>query len=396
MCEGELANAKFSDKLRWSLPWLARYPFWRLQRTLRSVTENESQITHVIFLVANHFEPGMGPQAVARMENWSRLARDTGDAIRDHDSTPFRHTNFYPAEQYDKAVLKMLAELQADGYGEVEIHFHHGVDAPDTADNTRRALIEFRDILAHEHKCLSREENDETPRYGFVHGNWALANSSGGRFCGVDSEMQILKDTGCYADFTLPSVPYQSQVPRMNAIYECGYPLNAAVPHRSGRSVSVGRSPQLPLIFTGPLVFNWKRRLHGLPVPRVDDGALQQNYPLDLDRFKRWRGAGISVHGRPEWVFVKLYSHGFFMWDQDIMIGEQLKRFMREVLELADRTGKFKIHFASAREAYNMVMAAVDGAKGDPHAYRDYRLTQIMKGKPNAITSKPDSELVIG
>jgi hypothetical protein len=43
-----------------------------------------------------------------------------------------------------------------------------------------------------------------------------------------------------------------------------------------------------------------------------------------------------------------------------------------------------------------MVMAAVDGAKGDPHAYRDYRLTQIMKGKPNAITSKPDSELVIG
>jgi hypothetical protein len=395
MCEGELANVNFTDKLRWSLPWLARYPFWRLQQTFRSV-QSEPKIKHVVLLVANHFEPGVGPDAIERMKHWNKLARDTGDSIRDHDSTPFRHTNFYPAEQYDKAVVDMMAELQADGYGEVEIHLHHGVDAPDTADNTRRALIEFRDILASEHKCLSREKGDQTPRYGFVHGNWALANSSGGRFCGVDSEMQILQDTGCYGDFTLPSVPYQSQVPRINAIYECGRPLNTRAPHRSGKNVSVGSTPQLPLIFTGPLVFNWKRRIYGLPVPRVDDGALQENYPLNLDRFYRWCDAHISVEGRPDWVFVKLYSHGFFTWDQDIMIGEQLKRFMGEVLELADRTGKFKIHFASTREAYNMVMAAVDGAEGDPHTYRDYRLTQIMAEKPHGIPSEANSELVIG
>jgi hypothetical protein len=124
--------------------------------------------------------------------------------------------------------------------------------------------------------------------------------------------------------------------------------------------------------------------------------VLAQNYPLNLDRFRRWCGAHISVQGRPDWVFVKLYSHGFFLWDQDIMIGEQLKQFMGEVLELADRTRKFKIHFASAREAYNMVMAAIDGAGGDPHAYRDYRLTQIMAERPSAIAPETDSELVIG
>jgi hypothetical protein len=152
----------------------------------------------------------------------------------------------------------------------------------------------------------------------------------------------------------------------------------------------------LPIIFTGPLAFNWKRRLHRLPVPRVDDGVLAQNYPLDLDRFYRWFGTHISVQGRPDWVFVKLYSHGFFLWDQDIMIGEQLKRFMGDVLELADRTGKFKIHFASAREAYNMVMAAVDGADGDPHAYRDYRLTQIMAKRSSTIASETHSRLVVG
>lgn len=395
MCEGELANVKFSNKLRWSLPWLVRYPFWRLNQVFRALGE-ESHATHVIFLVTNHFEPGIGELGLKRVEEWCRLARDTGNSIRDHDSTPFRHTNFYPAEQYDKRLLELLSELQADGYGEVEIHLHHGVGSPDTPENTKSALIEFRDILAQEHKCLSREKSDATPRYAFVHGNWALANSAGGRFCGVDSEMQILHDTGCYADFTLPSVPYQSQVPRINAIYECGHRLDEAVPHRSGPDVSVGRMPQLPIIFTGPLVFNWKRRIRGLPIPRVDDGVLAKNYASDIDRFHRWFGAGISVHGRPEWVFVKLYSHGFFTWDQDSMIGESLKRFMGEVFELADRTGKFRIHFASAREAYNMVVAAVDGAKGDPNAYRDYRLTQIMSEKSNPIASEADSELVIG
>jgi hypothetical protein len=60
------------------------------------------------------------------------------------------------------------------------------------------------------------------------------------------------------------------------------------------------------------------------------------------------------------------------------MIGEQMKRFMQEVLELGDRTGEFKVHFASAREAFNMVAAAVDGKQGEPGSYRDYKLRQIM------------------
>jgi hypothetical protein len=225
--------------------------------------------------------------------------------------------------------------------------------------------------------------------YAFVHGNWALANSAGGKFCGVDSEMQILADTGCYADFTLPSAPDRSQVPRVNSIYQCGRPLTEARPHRSGPGLKLGDKPVLPIIFTGPLVFDWSRRKQGLPIPRLDDGALAQNYPLSLDRFSRWRSARVIVEGRPEWVFIKLYSHGFFEWDQDLMIGEQMKRFMNEVLELGDRTGEFKIHFASAREAFNMVMAAVDGHGGEPGRYRDYRLRQIMK-EPGISTVAAD------
>lgn len=392
-------NTKLRDKVRWSLPWLLRYPAWRAGEFVSRARESIGP-SHLVFVVANHFEPGLGQPAIKRLEQWCELARATGDAIRDHDGTPFRHTNFFPAEQYERPLLEMLSGLQADGYGEVEIHFHHGVDKPDTAENTRRMLETFRDTLAEEHKCLSRETPDSQPKYGFVHGNWALANSAGGRFCGVDSEMQILADTGCYADFTLPSVPYQSQVSRINAIYQCGHSLSEARPHRSGRDLKVGDKLQLPIIFTGPLVFDWTRRLHGLPVPRVEDGALAQNYPLTMDRLHRWRSAGIGVSGRPDWVFIKLYSHAFFDWDQDIMLGEQMKKFMSEVLETAERTGEFKVHFASAREAFNMVVAAAEGRQGQPGAYRDYKLRQIMQeqtqGKvSNEICAEREGEVVL-
>src|SRR6266480_267113 len=374
-------DTKLREKVRWSLPWLLRYPAWRAHEFVRRINDPGSA-GHLIFVVANHFEPGLGQPALTRLEKWCQLARATGDVLRDHDGTPFRHTNFFPAEQYERPLLKMLADLQADGFGEVEIHLHHGVDGPDTAENTRQMLERFRDVLAEEHKCLARVVGDDPtsqPKYGFVHGNWALANSAGGRFCGVDSEMQILADTGCYADFTLPSVPFQSQVPRINAIYQSGHALTEARPHRSGQSLRVGDQLQLPIIFTGPLVFDWTRRVRGLPIPRVEDGALAQNYPLTVDRFKRWRSAGISVKGKPDWIFIKLYSHGFFDWDQDLMIGEQMKRFMSEVLEFGERSGEFKVHFASAREAFNMVVAAVEGREGHPGAFRDYRLRQIMR-----------------
>lgn len=392
----DFLNISLRDKVRWSLPWLLRYPAWRASEFV-SRSKDSSGTRHLIFVVANHFEPGLGNKALSRLEKWCELARATGDAIRDHDDTPFRHTNFFPAEQYEGPLLEMLADLQADGFGEVEIHFHHGVERPDTADNTRHMLETFRDVLAEEHKCLSRENPQSSPMYGFVHGNWALANSAGGRYCGVDSEMQILADTGCYADFTLPSVPYQSQVPRINAIYQCGHSFAEARPHRSGPAIKVGDQLHLPIIFTGPLVFDWTRRVRRLPIPRVEDGALAENYPLSMDRFNHWRSAGIGVKGRPDWIFIKLFSHGFFGADQDAMIGEQMKRFMGEVLELAERSGEFKIHFASAREAFNMVKAAVEGQEGEPGAYRDYKLRQIMQEQAcGKISAEPETEVVLG
>ena len=373
---------------------MTRYPFERANSVFE---KNLFEKKHIIFIIANHFEPAWCANGVLdlksqikRLDDYYKLARQTGEAVKDADGTKFRHTNFYPAEQYHPELLEKMAEMQAEGLGEVEIHLHHGIEKPDTAENLKNVLTEFRDILAERHKCLSHFDGEGEPKYAFVHGNLALANSCGGKFCGVDEEMKILAETGCYADMTLPSAPDETQVPIFNKIYECGLPLEEKMPHRKGENVRVfGNEPQLPLIFTGPLILNWTRRVKGIPVPRIDEGALAQNQPADLARLNRWQSANVTVKGRPEWIFVKLYCHGFFDYDQSACIGEDARRFFNEIIENGEKTGKYKAHFASAREAVNMVFAAIDGKKGSPNDFRDYRLRAIMdeKGKPGYLKS---------
>ncbi len=376
----------FITKLKWNLPWLVRYPF---ERAANRLQQNAFEKKHIIFTIADHFEPSWSANGLLdldtqlrRLDDWHLAARKTGEALLDADGTKFRHTNFYPAEQYDRRILEKMAELQAEGLGETEIHLHHGVEKPDTAENLRRVLLDFRDCLAEEHRLLSRFDGKGAPQYAFVHGNLALGNSCGGRFCGVDEEMQILADTGCYADLTLASAPDQSQVSMINKIYECGFPLVEKIPHRRGKSLEVGRGNlQLPMILTGPLVFNWTRTIKGVPVPRLEDGALVHNQPMDLARFNRWKNANVTVKGRTDWIFVKLYCHGFFDHDQAACIGAAAREFFGKIIDNGEKTGAYKIYFASAREAANMAFAAIDGQKGTPAKFRNYRLKTIMEEK---------------
>ena len=60
-------------------------------------------------------------------------------------------------------------------------------------------------------------------------------------------------------------------------------------------------------------------------------------------------------------------------------MGDELKSFMQEVLDQAEATGRSKIHFASAREVFNMIVAALEGKSGDPAQYRDYWLRPIWR-----------------
>ncbi|MCI0547834.1 MAG: hypothetical protein L0027_11180, partial [Candidatus Rokubacteria bacterium] len=309
-------------KLLETLTWV---PAWAWQGARRRARRGQPE--HLIIAIADHFEPSFRPEAPQsfadraeqerRLAEWCREYPKAVEAWRDADGVPLRHTYFYPAEQHDEALVERLAEHCHEGWGEIEIHLHHGIEAPDTAENTRRVLCEFRDALAR-HGCLARADAAGPPRYAFVHGNWALANSFGGRSCGVDDEMQILADTGCYADMTLPSAPHPAQTRKINALYECTLPLERRAPHRRGQDLRVGRPPRVfPLIVQGPLGFNWSRRLRGWPVPFIENGQLTGLVPPTTYRVDLWRGAGIGVEGRPEWSFIKLHCHGMDPRDRE-------------------------------------------------------------------------------
>lgn len=360
--------------------WLPAYIWQRAVRRSKSAGP-----PHLIVALADHFEPSIRPDAPGeyasrgvqeqRLERWCREYPLLVDRWRDEDGRPLLHTYFYPAEQYDRGLIERLAEHCRAGWGEVEIHLHHGVRAPDTAENTWRTLSEFRDALE-KHGCLSRMDGEGPARYAFVHGNFALANSGLGD-CGVDNEMQVLAETGCFADFTLPSAPHPTQIAKINALYECAIPLDQRAPHRRGHDLRRGRAPSnFPLIIQGPIAVDFSRR-NGRRLPVIENAALTSANPPTMHRLELWRRAAITVMGRPDWVFIKLHCHGMDPWHEDVMMGAAMRRFLEEVVAGQQDGRAYHLHFVTAREMVNIALAACDGREGKPGEYRDYRLRRI-------------------
>jgi hypothetical protein len=368
-------------KIRNTLRWLPT-SLWQ-QLTRRS---EKNLPVHLILCLADHFEPSIMPETIGsharrseqerRLERWCREYPRTVQDWPDADGRPFRHTYFYPAEQYDRGLVEQLSDHCKAGWGEIEVHLHHGIEAPDTPEHTRRQLLDFRDALV-EHGCLSRMDGRGIPRYAFVHGNYALANSAG-TACGVDCEMQILSETGCYADLTLPSAPNRSQVAKINALYECTLPLETRAPHRQGRNLECGRRPRVfPLILQGPLRLTFGKG--SWPFLSIENSALTTVNPPTRQRLQLWRNMAITVGGRPDWVFIKLHCHGMDPRDDAAMLGEPMRIFLREISEVAKSSRSFKLHYVSARELTNIALAACDGREGNPGDYRDYRLKLIRE-----------------
>ena len=342
---------------------------------------------HLIFALADHFEPSIVPEdgfarapydeQERRLESWCREYPRLADRWRDAEGRSFNHTYFYPAEQYDKGLMARLAEHCHAGWGEIEIHLHHGRNAPDTSANTRRQLLQFRDTLAFDHAALCYMDGSGPPRYAFVHGNFALANSAEGLNCGVDDEIQVLAETGCYADLTLPTGPFHpAQIAKINSLYECSMPLRRRAAHRTGRDLESGCPPKtFPLMVQGPLMLDFAPPGGTLPLG-IENGALTGPNPATLRRLRLWKRASISVQGRPDWLFIKLHCHSMDPTQAKTVLGEPMRGFLQELVEGAEARREI-LHFASAREMVNMMLAACDGREGNPGDYRDYRLKPV-------------------
>ncbi|HLL25941.1 MAG TPA: hypothetical protein VK427_27575, partial [Kofleriaceae bacterium] len=83
-----------------------------------------------------------------------------------------------------------------------------------------------------------------------------------------------------------------------------------------------------------------------------------------------WISQGIHVEGRPEWVFVKVHTHGAIEKTAASLLGDggaALHTALRGYMQRG-----WGLHYVTAREMYNVARAAMDGKTGDPNAYFDY------------------------
>jgi hypothetical protein len=270
-------------------------------------------------------------------------------------------------------LVERLAGLCHAGWGEIEIHLHHGMNEAATEATTRQQIVSFRDVLAHEHGCLSYEDGDRTPKYAFVHGNFALANCVAGFGCGVDSEMQLLAETGCYVDMTYPTAAFHpAQIAKINSLYECSLPFEEAAPHRRGRKLQAGRPiKKFPFIVQGPWMLDFDRSSRS-GFGRIENGSLTGANPPSQRRLALWKKAGIAVAGRPDWLFLKLHTHGMDPTQMDAVLRAPMQSFLEELIAEAPERGEI-LHFVSGREMANVILAACDGREGNPGDYRDYR-----------------------
>ena len=331
--------------------------------------------THIMLCVVDHFEPFNGPvglrTALNRVEVWKKKYPLFASMHRDAEGNPLKHTWFYPPHT-DHKMLPHILELCQNGYGEVEMHLHHNhmPPFPDTAETLKRKILQC--IHDYGKYGIFSQPNGKA-KFAFIHGDWSLANSGGKDLCGVNDEIKILMESGCYADFTFPCLN-KSQPSMVNQIYYAK--SNRVKPKSYNRGIPVkngsGAPKQALMIVQGVLGIRYeKTKKYKIA---IDYSDLDQNDPPTKNRIDFWVRNALFIRGNPKWKFIKLHTHGGreIRWDANFGCSAD---HAFTYLEKKYNDGKSSfLHYVTSREMYNIIKAAEAGFEGNPNDYRDYEI----------------------
>jgi hypothetical protein len=332
--------------------WFAPYLKQRARRAVQGLPPERVWLT-----IADHYEPlGMGvgiAKARERVAQWrDRWPRISADGPTDSAGQQPQYTFFYPQEEYHKELLETIAQMVRGGVGDVEVHLHHDHETPDAF---RGKVNEFCARLSEEHGLLRKRDGRTV--FGFIHGNWALDNSRpDGKWCGLKGEIALLRELGCYADFTMPSIPSPTQSRLVNRIFWCtqdpsGRPKS--FDHGVDAEVGAGERGDL-LMITGPVGVRMEK---GRLIPRVESGEIAGYDPPTRERVRQWF-EDAPVIGRD--LFLKLHTHGAVERNLEPLLRNGLEDVFRWVAEEASRRG-MQVRWATGWEMYQAVDHLIHG-----------------------------------
>ncbi|MBN2292942.1 MAG: hypothetical protein JXM70_10985 [Pirellulales bacterium] len=345
---------------------------------------------HLIFIMVDHYEHG-GPKHLKRgarnNDAWCDKFQEISDKCHDNYGNRFRYTWFYPFDHHNDAIMQRLSNMALEGYGEIEMHWHL---APSSGINRENYAEKLQEAITWYQKYGAMITVDSPPKtaFAYIAGVWDLdASRPSEQSLGLTNQIQVLKEKGCYADFTFSTIGTPAQPSKVNSIYYVDDDPDLPKSYDTGIDVQVNNPTNDKLmIFQGPISITWNGAL--------EYGAIENDPRFHPKRISKWIDANIHVHGRPEWVFVKVYSHG--AQSKEIVLAHDMEWMLKCLKEECSRRG-ITLHFMTAREAYNVVKAAEDGKTGDPEEFRDFKIgkyrnmvTSIAAGDSDRVVKSKD------
>jgi hypothetical protein len=350
--------------------WLGGY----LQSRLREWSARSSGPQRVWLAIGDHYEPlGFGADdqtARERVQRWATEWPRIAGRHRDSAGRSPKYTFFYPQEEYQPHLMSPLEKMTQAGIADVEIHIHHDGEGQ---QNFMDRMGGFQETLFHRHGLLRKREGKIS--FGFIHGNWALDNAlPEGRWCGLNNELTLLEDLGCYADFTMPCGNSPAQARMVNQIYWAVDDPQRAKSYDRGIPVLPGLSPVGLLMIPGPLGLRWAERL----VPRLEKGEIASYDLPSRYRVRRWLSLAPRIGGD---IFIKLYTHGCQERHINALLPAGLDALFESV-QAECESRQWSFFYTSCWEMFQAVDAVRRGA--DPLAcLNPSQQLSVPAGRPN-------------
>jgi len=387
-----LLNNRLGTLLRMALRWKGYIWYRGYKNHINEIQDlSIDKPVHIILLLVDHYEPAKrdGPKAVDKVISWCNNYKKISSKFVDSDGVHPQHSWFYRYDFPDFSILNAISRYVYDDFGEIEFHLHHGFDTSDTFNEKIENGIRWFNSSG---AMISAEQNPER-HFAYIAGNWALDNGRDDpQFSGVNNEIQILSKHGCYADFTFPAIGCSAQPKKVNAIYYATDDPTKPKSYNTGIDIQVGGTESGDLmIVQGPLFLNWKNSY-------LESGAFEFFQPYLNDRLKYWESAHVHVKGRPEWIFVKLHTHG--MQSTSVYTNGNFEDLCRDLDNAFVKNNNYRLHYVTSREAYNIIKAAEDGLSGNPDAYRNHLIKEpankkIHINKPYTLDTYTENKICI-